>query len=397
MFELLLRGLPFFAVPLTASPASAIPAADPAAAETFRNAGVVIGALLLVVIIALLAHYVLFRLLLAAAKRSPRIPESVVRRLRLPSQLGVAGLAGLFILPRLTASPRIADGLRHAFALILILALTMLAVRGLMLAARLYLARFDMQASDNLGARRVHTQLLVVSRILGSIIWLIGIAAAIMTFPSVRQLGTSILASAGIAGLVVGLAAQRTLGNFLAGLQIALSEPINLDDVVIVENEWGRVEEITATYVVVKIWDERRLIVPFSWFIERPFENWTRRTSQILGTVFLWMDYSVPVDDIRREARRIAEASADWDRRVIAVQVTDTTDRAVQVRVLASAPDAGKAFSLRCELREKLIAFLQREHPAALPRTRAFVDGGLELAGVGSDQPTLPGGGGNSP
>lgn len=341
------------------------------ATSSLWEAGFVLGWLFAAVAIALLVHAIIYSLLAAAAKRAEQIEAATVRKLRLPSQIAAAAIAGLFILPKLEASASLREGLHHAFALLLILAITFLTVRLLWIGVRAYLQRFDIGVSDNLSARRMHTQLTVVCRILTAIIWLVGVAAALMTFPSVRQLGTSMLASAGIAGLVVGLAAQRTLGNFIAGLQIALTEPINLDDVVIVEGEWGRVEEITATYVVIRIWDQRRLIVPFSWFIEKPFQNWTRRSAEVLGTVFLWTDYAVPVDRIREEASRLAKASPHWDGRVVGVSVTDTTDKAVQIRVLASAADASKAWDLRCELREKLIAYLQKEWPAALPRVRA--------------------------
>jgi small-conductance mechanosensitive channel len=347
-----------------------LPTLDDATASLWE-AGYVLGWLFAAVAIALLVHAIIYSLLAAATKRAEQIEAATVRRLRLPSQIAVVALAGLFVLPKLEASASLREGLRHGFALLLILAITILTVRLLWIGVRAYLQRFDIGVSDNLNARRMHTQLTVVCRILTALIWLVGVAAALMTFPSVRQLGASMLASAGIAGLVVGLAAQRTLGNFIAGLQIALTEPINLDDVVIVEGEWGRVEEITATYVVIRIWDQRRLIVPFSWFIEKPFQNWTRRSAEVLGTVFLWTDYAVPVDRIREEASRLAKASPHWDGRVVGVSVTDTTDKAVQIRVLASAADASKAWDLRCELREKLIAYLQKEWPTALPRVRA--------------------------
>jgi small-conductance mechanosensitive channel len=347
-----------------------LPTLDDATASLWE-AGYVLGWLFAAVAITLLVHAIIYSLLAAATKRAEQIEAATVRRLRLPSQIAVVALAGLFVLPKLEASASLREGLRHGFALLLILAITILTVRLLWIGVRAYLQRFDIGVSDNLNARRMHTQLTVVCRILTALIWLVGVAAALMTFPSVRQLGASMLASAGIAGLVVGLAAQRTLGNFIAGLQIALTEPINLDDVVIVEGEWGRVEEITATYVVIRIWDQRRLIVPFSWFIEKPFQNWTRRSAEVLGTVFLWTDYAVPVDRIREEASRLAKASPHWDGRVVGVSVTDTTDKAVQIRVLASAADASKAWDLRCELREKLIAYLQKEWPTALPRVRA--------------------------
>ena len=193
----------------------------------------------------------------------------------------------------------------------------------------------------------------------------------LMTFESVRQLGTSILASAGIAGIVVGFAAQRSIATLLAGFQIAMTQPIRLDDVVIVENEWGRIEEITLTYVAVRIWDQRRLILPITYFIEQPFQNWTRTSADILGTVFLYVDYRAPLDAIRAELDRILQASPSWDGKVKGLQVTNAQEQTLEIRALASAADASLAWDLRCEVREKLVQFLQRHHPESLPRIRA--------------------------
>jgi small-conductance mechanosensitive channel len=204
----------------------------------------------------------------------------------------------------------------------------------------------------------------------------VAIAVMLMTFPRVRELGTSLLASAGIAGLVVGLAARPLLENIIAGLQIALTEPIRLDDVVIVQGEWGRIEEITATYVVVRIWDERRLVVPLSWFLTNPFQNWTRDSAQLLGTAFLLLDYRAPIDEIRAELQRLCAASTNWDKRVCKVQVTDTKDRTIEVRLLVSAADSSKQWDLRCEIREGILTFLQKNYPEALPTTRVAWEGG---------------------
>jgi small-conductance mechanosensitive channel len=179
------------------------------------------------------------------------------------------------------------------------------------------------------------------------------------------------LASAGVLGIVAGIAARPVFSNLISGLQIALAQPIRLDDVLIVKGEWGRVEEITGTYVVLRIWDERRLIIPLQWFIENPFENWTRTGSEILGTVFLYLDYTTPVEAVRAEARRIVEAAPEWDQRVFAVQVTDITDRTMQVRILVSARNSGKAFDLRCRIREEILAFMAREYPQCLPQVRS--------------------------
>ena len=231
--------------------------------------------------------------------------------------------------------------------------------------------RFPADVADNLHARRIVTQTRLLTRTLASVIVLIGVSFALLTFPGVRNVGAGLLASAGVVGLTVGIAAKPILGNLLAGVQIALTQPIRLDDVVIVEGEWGRIEEIGRAFVVVAIWDQRRLVVPLQYFIERPFQNWTRTGSEILGTAFLWVDYGMPLEPLRDELRRVCEASPLWDRRVAIIQVTDANERAMQLRVLVSAADAGRAWDLRCLVRERLIDFVRRAWPQFLPRMRA--------------------------
>jgi len=240
-------------------------------------------------------------------------------------------------------------------------------------------AKYDITASDNLQARKVFTQVHVISKTLYFGIAILAVASTLMLFEEVRRFGTSILASAGVLGIVVGFAAQRTIANLFAGFQLAMTQPIRMDDVVIVEGEWGRIEEFTLTYVVVRVWDERRLIVPLSHFIEKPFQNWTRVSAELLGSVFVWADYSVPVAELRPAIQRIVEGCIDWDHRFWNLQVTETTDRAVQLRVLATAEDSSKAWNLRCEIREKLITLLQEKYPECLPRFRANLAGGGSL------------------
>jgi hypothetical protein len=196
----------------------------------------------------------------------------------------------------------------------------------------------------------------------------------LMTFPAIRHIGITLFASAGVAGLVVGMAARSTLSNLFAGIQIALTEPIRIEDVVIVEGEWGWIEEIGTTYVVVRIWDLRRLVVPLSYFIEHPFQNWTRVTADLLGTVIVYADYTVPVEEVRAELHRILQASEMWDGKVWGLQVTDATEHTLQLRALMSAADSSIAWDLRCHVREKLVAFLQERHPHSLPRVRAELD-----------------------
>jgi small-conductance mechanosensitive channel len=245
------------------------------------------------------------------------------------------------------------------------------------------IAMHPADTADNLAARRIQTQTRMLSRMGVGATLVAGLAFILMTFPKARQFGVSLLASAGVVGLIAGIAARSVFSNLLAGLQIALAQPIRIDDVLIVEGEWGRVEEITATYVVIKVWDERRLIVPLSWFIEHPFQNWTRRSADILGTVFLWVDYTLPIEPIRNETRRLCEASANWDKRVCVVQVTEANERAMQLRILVSSAASGANFDLRCELREGLVNFIQREFPQALPHVRADVERGLASSASG--------------
>ncbi|HVV95928.1 MAG TPA: mechanosensitive ion channel domain-containing protein [Rhodanobacteraceae bacterium] len=261
-------------------------------------------------------------------------------------------------------------GLIHVASLGVIAVFTWLAVRFVAGIEAAIVSRHTIDIEDNLAARRVLTQTRVLGRIAIGILVLIGAAAMLMTFPAARQIGTSLLASAGLAGLVAGFAARQVLGNLLAGVQIALTQPIRLDDVLVVEGEWGRVEEITSAYVVVRIWDERRLVLPLEYFISKPFQNWTRTTSRIIGAVFLWVDYALPLEPLRGELKRLCEGAKEWDRRVCVLQVTDANERAMQLRALVSSSGSSQNWDLRCLVREGLIAFVAREYPQALPKLR---------------------------
>lgn len=263
------------------------------------------------------------------------------------------------------------DAAEHINGLAIIGVVTWMGIRAVQAFHQVIVRQNPTDVRDNLRARRIHTQTQLLVRTLSFFVLLFGVSSMLMTFPAVRQIGAGLLASAGLAGLAVGFAAKPVLGNIIAGLQIAITQPIRLDDVVIVENEWGRIEEITGTYVVVRIWDDRRLIVPLQYFIEQPFQNWTRETSAILGSVFFWVDYSLPLQPLREELDRLLDAVPDlWDGRVKVLQVTDTTDKVIQLRALASARDASTAWDLRCYLREHMIGFIQREYPDSLPRLR---------------------------
>jgi small-conductance mechanosensitive channel len=282
------------------------------------------------------------------------------------------------------ADPHWRQVMLHVIALALIAATAWLIASLLLVAQDRALTRFRMDVADNRHARRIHTQVVILRRLTVAVIAVLTVGIMLMTFPSVRGIGASVLASAGVIGAVAALAAQSVLGNVFAGLQLAFSGAARIDDVVVVEGEWGRIEEITLSYVVVHIWDDRRLILPTSYFTTKPFQNWTRTQSAVLGTVELDVDWSVPVQAIRDEMRRFIEGSELWDERACALQVTDATAGTVRLRALVSAADAGSLWDLRCELREHLVGWVRDERPTALPRMRAELGEGNGAFGSGS-------------
>lgn len=326
-------------------------------------------------LVALVLGLVVRQVLMAIARRSERHTRThtrarVVQVIAVPAAVA---LPLLFLAIAVHATPMPAAWIariEHALAIGGLLCVIWLAMRAVRALERRIVREHPIDTSDNLAARRIQTQTQVISGVVQGAVILVGAAMVLMTFPAVRQVGATLLASAGIIGLVAGIAAKPVFGNLIAGLQIAITQPIRLDDVVIVEGEWGRVAEITRTYVVVRVWDERRLIVPLQWFIENPFQNWTHTTSQLLGATFLWLDFRTPMEDLRAELTRICQSDDRWDGRVCVVQATDTDQTTMQVRLLVSASDSGKLFDLRCAVRERMIDYLGRHHPQALPRLR---------------------------
>ena len=252
----------------------------------------------------------------------------------------------------------------------IIFSVAWLLIRILRILRNVAFSRLDIGSEDNLKARKTLTQLKIFEKFITFIIILVAVSSALMLFDKVRQMGVNILASAGVAGIIVGFAAQKSIANILAGIQIAITQPIRIDDVVIIEGEWGRIEEINLTYVVVKIWDMRRLIVPINYFIDKPFQNWTRTNAEILGTVFIYVDYLAPVKEIREELTRLLKLNENWDGNVNAFQVTSTNDKTMELRALMSAKNASAAFELRVYIREKLIEYLQKNYPEHLPKIR---------------------------
>jgi small-conductance mechanosensitive channel len=320
----------------------------------------------------LLVGWLLFLLFGQAVRaRGGRAMKVFVERGRSPVCLLFLALAVLLVLPSARLDPSVRDPLEHGVGLLALFAVGWLAIGASYVTEALVLARYDDGTpAASAVERRAQTQTSVLRRVTTFVIVVVVVAAMLMTFSRARALGASMLASAGIIGLIVGFAAGPSIGNIVAGLQIALTGSLSLGDAVIVEGEWGRIEEITLTYVVVRIWDDRRMILPSTYFVTTPFQNWTRESEQLTGTVLLNVDYAVPLAEIRSALHRIAAASPDWDGRVADVQMVDAGERTVQLRVLVSGTDSGATWNVRCTVREGLVEFLQRTYPGSLPRGR---------------------------
>lgn len=308
-------------------------------------------------------------------RRLSEFGSKLLRRIGPPTRLGllVVGL-GLVLqaLPdRGTGYDLIERGLLFGF----ILFLGWSAITIVNTAADFYLRRVPRESEDSVLTRKLVTQVRLLRRIVVIVIGFLTLAAVLMTIPSVRQYGVSLFASAGVAGLAIGLAARPVLSNLIAGIQIAITQPIRLGDAVLVEGEFGNVDEIQTTYVVIRLWDWRRLVVPLSYFMEKPFQNWTRQSASIIGAVFWYVDYSTPIEAVRAKFLELLKESKLWDGEVAVLHVTDSKEQTVELRGLMSAASAGAAWDLRCEIREKLIIWLQETHPNALPRARVEVGG----------------------
>ncbi len=346
----------------------------------FRGEYVIITYLLAVLLIFAVSVIMLIVISKIAGAWAGQEAREFVSRLRVKLRLPVILLA-LFVSLVIPISffdhqIRHTGYISHLISVMVIIFVSCILIQSVHLIKFFILRKFDIQDKDNLQARKVFTQFRVLENIVIFLIVLVGVSLVLMSFEGIRKIGVSLIASAGVAGIIIGFAAQRAIGTILAGIQIALSQPIRLDDVVIVENEWGRIEEINLTYVVVAIWDKRRLVLPTTYFIEKPFQNWTRTDADILGTVFIYADYTLPVDAVRKELDRILEGNPLWDGKVKVVQVTDATERTVELRALVSAADSPSAWDLRVYVRERLLAFLQEKYPHCLPRARVSLDPG---------------------
>lgn len=338
--------------------------------------------LALVLPIVALLCYGLFSLLVPLLVPSARRPaiRLLFWRTRLPIQLILAVALSDWTLRSTQVSADVIAVLNRAVPLVLVGATAVLAYR---MSTTFFIAlrrRFNLNTPDNLKARRATTQLIVLERLVGIATVVIAVAVGLMTIPEVRRYGTSLLASAGVAGIVVGFAAQQTIANVLAGIQIAITQPLRIDDAVVIDGEWGWIDEITLTYIVVRIWDKRRLMVPISYLLQKPFQNWTRSTSSIIGTVSLHVDYTLDVEALRTEQSRILAGHDKWDGQVDVVQVVDTTESTMVVRSLVSAADSPSTWDLRCDVRERLIQWVRVHHPESLPRERLRITGTVRSA-----------------
>ena len=309
-----------------------------------------------------------------SSKTQTRLDDYLVPLIGKALRIIIPVLGIILFLPVLNLPPADADAVSKLSSILLIFAVAFILFECVNAAEQILLAERDLNLADNLSARKVYTQVKLLGKTIHIAIGLCAVAAILMLFQQVRHIGTSLLASAGIVGIVAGIAAQQTLANLFAGFQIALAQPVRQDDVVIVEGEWGRIEEITLTYVVVHIWDDRRMVLPLSYFIQKPFQNWTRASAQLLGSIFVWVDYTFPVEDGRRALKPIIENNPLWDKRFWNLQVSDASEKTMQLRILATSADSSKSWDLRCKIREDFIAYLQKNHPESLPKLRTELD-----------------------
>lgn len=331
----------------------------------------IVGILILIITFSLV-FYVLKKL-----GKDPRniLPVNFAQKIRIPLLIFLASLiAQIAVIGDIFMFETTKTIVGHLSIIGIILSIAWFLILLFKVVKKRMLKKYDVGSADNLKARKVYTQYMILENIVIFIIVILALGIALMSFDSIRSIGVSVLTSAGIAGIIIGLAAQKAIGTLLAGIQIAITQPIRLDDVVIVEGEWGWIEEINLTYIVVRVWDKRRLVVPTTYFIENTFQNWTRTSADILGTVYIYADYGLPFDSIRKEQTRLLNSTDLWDGNVDVMQVTNATEKSIELRVLVSAKDSPTAWDLRVFLREKLIEYIQKNHPEFLPKARITID-----------------------
>jgi small-conductance mechanosensitive channel len=335
------------------------------AVHVARSLAIMGGSVVVAVAVYIVAARALFRI-----RRTDRFAQEATERCRWPGRWTIGLLALRVSLPATELPLALTERLQHGLTIAVICAATWWALRLALAIEATLLGQLDLDIYGSDYARRRQTQVILLRRVTAAVIIIVAIGAVLLTFDEARSLGTSLLASAGVLGLVAGIAAQATLGNLIAGIQIAVAEPIKLDDLVVVEGEWGNIEEISLTYVIVRIWDRRRLVLPTSYFINNPITNWTRGGTDISGTVFWYLDHRTPVEAMRREFLRRVDGHPLWDRKEASLLVTDTREDVIEVRAMITAADAWQLWDLRCSIREGMLAWLAAHHPEALPTRR---------------------------
>lgn len=345
--------------------------------KTYIDSPVLLFSLLLVIsaIVGLIVRFIFFGILNYVSKKSNR---KTIQKLKIRFNSSLFMFVPLLFMHTFLIKTGISkewiDVIRPILNSLIIGSLTIVSIRLLFFIQDILFLKFDITKEDNIRERQVVTQIIFLRKMAMFVIILLAICVILLQFEGVRKYGATILTSAGVAGVILGLAAQKTIGNLLAGIQIAFTQPIKIDDNVVVEGEWGWIEEINLTYVVVKIWDKRRLILPITYFTEQTYQNWTRNSSDIMGSVFLYMDYSIPIETIREKFHSILEKSDLWDKQVKVLQITDCSEKTITVRLLMSARNAPEAWDLRCNIREEMLVFIQQKYPEALPKTRITLD-----------------------
>jgi small-conductance mechanosensitive channel len=344
------------------------------------SAGMLAAAIVVAFVVRFIAFSALHRF---TRNRGTVLGQSLVKHGRQPSHWILPFVAVLVVLPGLPLPQGLRTALEHISGLGIVAAVAWLSIVFIAVTADVLTTRFRMDVADNLAARRIQTQFMMVRRIGVIVVIVLATAVGLMTFPAIKHIGVSILASAGVASLVIGMAMKDTLANLIAGVQIAFAQPFRIGDAVVIEDEWGWVEEIGMMYVVVRIWDLRRLVVPLSYFLTNSIYNWTRTSADLLAYTYLSVDYKTPVDAVREELTRILEASPLWTGKVNVLQVSDSDAHTMQLRALMDVGNSSDAWDLRCLVREKLIVFMQKNYPGCLPRYRGEIEGNAGKRNLG--------------
>lgn len=342
--------------------------------DEFSGVPTWVPAVLLVIfslIVGFLSRFVLFVFIRYWQKRDRKLFKSLEKHLRGSLFLFIPLLLINIGVNYINIPPKSLNFITTTANIFIILSVCSVLIRLTNVAQDMLFIRYDINLSNNLRARKIRTQLMYVKKVAIVILVLFCLSMILLSFPGVRKFGTTILAGAGVAGIIIGFALQKSLVNLFAGIQIAFTQPIKIDDAVVVEKEWGWIEEINLTYVVVRIWDLRRLVLPITYFTENAFQNWTRNNAQILGSVFLYVDYSMPLEPLRQHFEKVLSETRLWDQQTQVLQVTDTSEKTMTIRLLMTAQNSPTAWDLRCYVREKMIEFIQQHYPQSLPHVRA--------------------------